>query len=300
MKGSTALAACLAALLSTAFQARGAETVKLRPMAPLYVDAKGGSLRQPEGVGCSGSTLLVADSGNGRLLVYSIGDDLLTPTLEIAVPQLPHPTHVERFSNGEIFALDRKVRRIVRLTGEGQFQGYLEIGAGPAGARMPVSMKKGSGDRLHVLDALSERVLVVDASGKVEREIALPSESGYFSDLAVDAAGNTFAVDSIRRRVVAAKPDAKQFVPFGPELVQDLDFPTALAADARGRLFVADQNGGGIVVLAQDGSFRGRQLGLGWKTGLLRYPSQICIDASGNLFVADRENNRIQRFATSP
>jgi hypothetical protein len=40
----------------------------------------------------------------------------------------------------------------------------------------------------------------------------------------------------------------------------------------------------------------GKQLGMGWKEGWLRYPSQMCITAAGELFIADRENNRVQEF----
>jgi hypothetical protein len=59
---------------------------------------------------------------------------------------------------------------------------------------------------------------------------------------------------------------------------------------------VVDQNGSGIVILGLDGSFRGRQLRMGWKDGFLRYPSQLCIDDRGNVFIADRGNNRVDVF----
>jgi len=73
-------------------------------------------------------------------------------------------------------------------------------------------------------------------------------------------------------------------------------FPTAIASDRRGHLFVADQTGGGIVVLGADGSFLGRQAGRGWTQGLLRYPSGLCVADGGLLFVADRENDRVSVF----
>jgi len=57
-----------------------------------------------------------------------------------------------------------------------------------------------------------------------------------------------------------------------------------------------DQNGGGVVVLGQDGSYRGRQLGMGWKEGLLYYPSQMCVSGGEIAVIADRENSRVQVF----
>ena len=71
----------------------------------------------------------------------------------------------------------------------------------------------------------------------------------------------------------------------------------ALAVDHLGRLFIVDENGGGIVILGPDGSFQGRQSNMGWKPGSLRYPSGLCVDTAGMMFVADRGNNRIQVFA---
>ena len=36
-----------------------------------------------------------------------------------------------------------------------------------------------------------------------------------------------------------------------------------LTTDSKGIIYVVDQNGGGIIVLGQDGSFRGRMLSMG-------------------------------------
>ena len=80
------------------------------------------------------------------------------------------------------------------------------------------------------------------------------------------------------------------------EIPQDqTEFPTHIAADAVGYLFIADEYNGGIVVFRQDGTFVGRQSRMGWKEGFLRYPTGLCA-ANGLLFVADRGNNRIQEF----
>ena len=57
-----------------------------------------------------------------------------------------------------------------------------------------------------------------------------------------------------------------------------------------------DENGGGIVILGQDGSFLGRQLSMGWNEGLLYYPTQMCINERGEVFIADRGNSRIDIF----
>jgi hypothetical protein len=58
-----------------------------------------------------------------------------------------------------------------------------------------------------------------------------------------------------------------------------------------------DENGAGIVILGQDGSFLGRQLTMGWNEGLLYYPSQMCINDKDEAFIADTGNSRVQVFS---
>ena len=72
-----------------------------------------------------------------------------------------------------------------------------------------------------------------------------------------------------------------------------------ITMDSRGELLVVDQNGGGIIVIGQDGSFQGRQLSMGWSEGLLYYPAQMCLGPKGLVFIADRGNSRVQAFAVT-
>src|SRR3989339_748482 len=53
----------------------GAETVKLRYLQSVYVDEKGVGMKGPEGIACNNKSLLiVADTGNNRLLQYTFQD----------------------------------------------------------------------------------------------------------------------------------------------------------------------------------------------------------------------------------
>jgi sugar lactone lactonase YvrE len=292
--GVSLLAAVLAAAPGPA---RAAEAVKLRPSAPVYADSKDGGLRKPEGVATDRKSLLVvADSGNGRVVKYTLGGETITPAGELALPELPDPIRVQVSSKGEILVLDGKLRRIGRVGPEGQFLGYIDLGSDAPTPVQPRSFAIDRDDHLYVVDVSSGRVLVLDGDGKASRKIAFPGEAVFVSDLTVDGSGTVYAIDSVGRRVYAAKKDDATFAPVGESLESELDFPTAIAADDRGHLFIADQNGGGIVILGRDGGFRGRQSSMGWKTGFLRYPAGLCVNDRGDLFVADRENSRIQPF----
>ena len=51
-------------ILAAATGSQAAEPLKFRQMAPIYVDGKGGGIKQPEGVSCRGNALVVADTGS--------------------------------------------------------------------------------------------------------------------------------------------------------------------------------------------------------------------------------------------
>ena len=274
-----------------------AESVKLKPVMSIYFDTAGEGMREPEGIGCGRDAMVVADSGNARLLLYTIKEGTVRPSATFVVSQLPFPVRAELLSDGDILALDGKLRRIARVGSDGQFKGYLEIqGVAAVEAIAPRSFAVDGSDRVYLLDVAGNRVLVTDASGQVERSIAGPAEVGFLSDLAVDGRGEVYAVDSVARRVFVARAGAEAFEPLTPPLLEDLDFPTSIAVDDQRHLFVVDEHGGGVVILGKDGSFRGRQLAMGWKNGFVRYPSGVCVGERNVLLLSERGNNRVQMF----
>jgi len=164
---------------------------------------------------------------------------------------------------------------------------------------VPRSFKLDRSDNIYILDVFSARVLVLDASDKYQRQVPFPAGYGFISDVTVDGKGTIYVVDSVKPAVYAAPRDARQFALLGQGLQAHASFPTALVVDARGVLYVADQNGAGVVVVGQDGAVLGRQLAMGWTEGLLYYPSQMCLNDKGQLFIADRGNSRVQLFSVT-
>jgi sugar lactone lactonase YvrE len=275
-----------------------AEASKLRFVAAVYLDDKGVGLRLPEGVACNdGSTMIVGDTGGGRLVRFTVQGRDVKPAGEMRAPQLGVPIRVQMNSKGEVFALDGKQRRIVRFDAKGEPRGYLDPEGVPgSGPIVPRSLAVDRDDALYLLDVFGARVVVLAPDGKFLRQIAFPTPRGFFSDLAVDARGKIYLLDSIRAQVWAAPKDAKEFFLLAKDLRAHLNFPISIAVDARGLLYLVDEHGGGVVVLGPDGAVLGRQLAMGWKEGLLNSPSQLCINGKGQVFIADRGNSRVQVF----
>lgn len=280
------------------FQAFSAETVKLRHVQSIYFDEKGTGMKQPEGVACNEKSLLIiGDTGNDRLLRYSYQDRSLKAGTEIKIPQLSNPIRVQINSKEEIFALDGKKRRIIRLNPDGTFKSYVDGESIPSPSTfVPRSFKIDPQDNIYILDIFSARVLMLNPEGKYQKQVTFPKEYGFFSDLSVDSKGTLFLIDCVKAMVFSAAKDSNSFSPLTKGLREYLNFPTSITTDNRGMTYLVDENGGGIVILGKDGAYLGRQLSLGWNEGLLYYPSQMCLNEKGEVFIADRGNSRIQIF----
>jgi hypothetical protein len=280
--------------------AAGQEALKFRYITSIYSDDQGVSLKHPEGIACNDDFLLVvADTGNSRLLRYIFKDNAVTRgALEIKALQLSYPTRAQINSRGEIYALDGKSRRIVHLTPEGRFKSYLDLRApSSAAAPVPRSFYIANNDDIYVLDVFAGRVLELDSAGKFRRQIKLPQGNGFFSDVTVDLRGTVYLIDSINAKVFSMAKGAAVFAPLSKSLKEYVRFPTQLNTDDRGRIYILDRNGGKVTILGQDGSPIGWLSSMGWKEGRLNYPSQLCINRSGEIFIADTLNNRIQIFS---
>lgn len=271
--------------------------VKLRYVLSIYSDMGEGSLTRPEGVACADKTLaVVADSGNSRLIRYSLVADKINAESEIKLPG-QYPIRLDINSKGEIFVLDGRQRTIARLGPGGESRGNLEPKDIPfPKAFIPRSLAIDGEDNIYVLDVFSERVLVLNPGGQYARHIKFPRDYGFFSDVDVNFKGDVLLLDSINAVVYSAPRDAEGFSPLTESLKDFMNFPTSMTSDRKGTIYISDQNGSGIIVIGQDGSYLGRQAGYGWDKNLLYYPSQICVNGEEEIFVADRNNNRVQVY----
>ena len=260
-------------------------------------DANNIPFKHPEGVTCSKSTIIVADSGNGRLIRFSVVNEELKNATEFRVAEVSYPARAKATSMDRTLVLDGKTRRIARLGADGSFVGYLDYQGLPAPAEVvPRSMVTDSKNNIYVLDILGERVVVVDAAGAFLRQLPFPKEYGFLSDVAVDQNGNILLLDSMKGQVLRGAADKADFQVLTSDLHSFMSSAVSMDLDNQGRIYLLDQNDGAVVVLGTDGSFQGRYLSFGWKGGQLNYPSQMCIMQDNSLVIADRDNNRIQLF----
>lgn len=87
-----------------------------------------------------------------------------------------------------------------------------------------------------------------------------------------------------------------QFATFGEGDGQFV-WPTAIAVDAAGRIYVADEERHDVQVFDRDGAFLAKFGGVGSDLGRLNRPAGLAVDRDGNPLASDTLNNRIQRFS---
>lgn len=277
-------------------QAFGGEKRAIKWLASIYSDAKGVGLRHPEGVACADRYVIVADTGNSRLLRYSYAGESVTAEAELPLAKA-YPLRVQVDSRGDLYFLDGRERRIVAMSAAGESRGALSYRSVPFSTEIvPKSFAIDSKDNLYVLDVHSGNVVVVELDGQYVRHVPFPEEYGFFSDLAVDPQGRILLLDGVEAVVYTAGADGERFSPLSESLKAYVNFPTSLALDEWGVMYLVDQYGSGLALVGKDGSFLGRKLGLGWKDGGLYYPSQVCVGRNGRMFIADRSNSRVQMF----
>jgi sugar lactone lactonase YvrE len=290
------LVSMIVALFLASLFVSSAVAAKIKHRGSVYMDKTGMALNQPEGVACSDKYFIVADTGNSQLVRYSLTDQTMVPEVTFPLEKIS-PIIAEINTKGEIYLLDGKTRTVVKVSQNGQVKGRV-VPKGVPGSKtyMPRSFKLDEDDNLYLLDIFAERVLVLDAADKYVRHLPFPEGSGSFSDLAISDQGSIYILNGVSGSIYVAIPGAKAFELLSGDLKEHMNFPTNIAIDSNGVLYLSDQYGSGLALVGRDGSFQGRKFGMGWEEGQLYYPSQLCINDQDTLFVADKNNSRVQVF----
>ena len=266
----------------------------------------------PAGVAVDGGgNILVADTGNHRVR-------------RIAIEELrPSP-----------FGLSPGPRIIRTLAGTGM-PVFLGDGAPGTAAnlRSPSGVAMDRSGNMVIADGANHRIRRVEGASGIITTVGGTGIGGFSGDnglateamlnfpqgVALDAAGNIFIADNLNHRV--RKIDVSGIVTTvagtgqqgfsgdgGPATAASLAFPSDVAVDDRGFLFIADTTShrirrvefasGTIMTVAGNGrpGFSGD--GGPATAASLNSPRAVRLDAEGNLFVADSGNDRIRRVDT--
>jgi sugar lactone lactonase YvrE len=176
----------------------------------------------------------------------------------------------------------------------------------------PQGVAVDGGGTLFVADTNRDRVLRV-VNGRASVVFKIPRPDG----LAVDTAGNLYVASRTSHHVGRLRPDGVFEVVAGtgrsgvggdggPGRSARLSYPTGVAVDADGNVFIADLQNHRVRKVTKDGIIttvagtgkagsRGDE-GLATQAQL-NGPENVAVDANGNLYITDQDNGRVRRVA---
>lgn len=249
------------------------------PAARAQLNAPGGLIVTAQG------QLLIADHHNGRIRVVDTGGVITTFKGSVAAG-LNDPIGIALGHDGSLYVADEQNARVVRIE--------------PSGTTMIVA--GGTSATLHP----------GDGHPAIEAALQHPSY------VVLDPVGNVLFTDFLDNRI--RKIDGKGVITTlagtgslgfsgdgGLASAANLNFPTGLALDAHGNLYVSDANNnrvrkidglGVITTVAGNGDAAFKGDGGQATVASLSAPAGLVLDGAGNLYIADQGNDRVRRVDT--
>lgn len=272
----------------------------------------GGVLRFPQAVALDAAgNVYVGDQGSHAVQVFSSSGTFVR---SIGTPgtrpgELTAVGALAPASDGSLLVADG-ANRIDRFGADGALiahfgSGGTDVGqfrfggghANDAGAGGGLAV---SGSTLFVADSGNDRIQRFNLDGSAGVELVPPGLLSHPKGLAVRGT-RLFVADDQHHRVVVLDTGGRQLTAIGrgPGTAPgQLSFPYGVAADAAGRVFVADDLNQRVSRFssAPAYAYKARFGSFGTGPGQLAYPRGIAVDGTGRVYVANTGNDRVEVF----
>ena len=221
-----------------------------------------------------------------------------------ASPQSPYdrlkkPFAVAFDSQGRILVSDSPNGALIRFDIEGRRMDVLGT-RGAVRLSGPLGMHVGPDDTIYVADARLKKVVAFDPEGGVKAVYGKSGELVNPTDVALSPEGDRlFVADSKAHQIVIFDAvSGERLSAFGDHGAGEgqFAFPTSLAFDAEGNLFVVDQINSRVQVVEQDGTFIDQLGSLGVGFANFVRPKDVAVDEVGFIYVTDNAFNNVQLF----
>jgi sugar lactone lactonase YvrE len=266
--------------------------------------------------------------------------------IQATAATLNHPEGVATDSTGNLYIADYSNNRIREVnTVSGQITtvagngtaGYSGDNGAATAAEIdePTNVAVDSAGDLYIADYGNNRIREVNHAAGTITTIVGDGYYGFSGDggaatnaaldyprgVALDSSGNLYIADFYNNRIrevncstgvittIAGNGSARYGGDGGAATNAELYYPTGVAVNAAGNLFIADSNNyrvrqvslsnGLISTVAGDGSNGVGGDGGAATAAMLATPQGVAVDAAGNLYIADSSNNRIRMVTAS-
>lgn len=241
----------------------------------------------------------------GRILVFPILSILagtaafalnVKPVLWISrVPErtLSFPSDVAVDRRGVAFLLDSGNRAIVLFSPDGTFIREID---GKGVWKDPMAIAISPEGTIFLADGNAGRVLEIDLSGKVRREVRVGKDArvtgvGFYG-------GSIYCVDNRNAKVSVFDRKGNRTSTWGRKGEQAGEFhaPFRLAIDGAGRLFITDVMNARVQWFSPFGQSLGTLKRFGAGEGKIFRPTGIDIDSKGRILIGDSYTGLVQLF----
>jgi len=203
--------------------------------------------------------------------------------------------------SGRMYVTDRG--RIVFFHPGKKRSGFLGSGGTDAARSEPLGIAVSSDGRIFTADSAARKVFVHSADGKRIASVGGAEELELPCGVAVDERnGKLYVVDSRKHRVaVYGLKDYRLQRTIGSRGIKEKDkfnFPTSVAVDSRGTLYVVDTGNFRVQAFDRDGKYLRSIGGIGDAPGAFARPKGIAIDSEDHVYVVDAAFQNVQIFDT--
>jgi hypothetical protein len=196
-------------------------------------------------------------------------------------------------SLGHVYVADTGINnRIQKFDAHGNF---LTQWSGQGGANSPRYLAVDRHDNLYVLFGDSEVVQKFTSDGTFLFEIDLNYPGVTPESLALDPADQLYVFDKDNDQLLRFAPDSTPLPPIDLTAAGSVPFPTGIAVDSEGNLYLADAPNSRIVKLDAAGTVLQQWDDQGTGANVFA-PWRIAIDGAGLLYVSDLLNQRVVVF----
>ncbi|HEX7298037.1 MAG TPA: NHL repeat-containing protein [Solirubrobacteraceae bacterium] len=263
----------------------------------------GNSAAAGGGLAVSGNTVYVVDTGNDRVLRFTLdgghGAEIVPPG------QLANPRGIAVRGTRLLVADDQHHRIAVYDTGGHPLRSVGLRGSGPGQLNFPYGVAADAAGRVFVADDLNHRVVRFSSAPDYRYKArwgsygTAPGQLAYPRGLAVDRPGNVYVANTGNDRVDVFDRGGRLLRSFGGSgrAPGQFDEPLGVAADASGIRAVADSVNGRVELLNPDGSLAAVWGSPAPGPTILPKPVAVAFDASGNAYVLDSRRSTIVVFS---
>jgi poly(3-hydroxybutyrate) depolymerase/sugar lactone lactonase YvrE len=282
--------------------------------------ATAASLKFPQGVAVgTGGDLFIADSANNRL--RQVDREGIITTVPVGSLNAPLGLVVDR--EGSLFVADTYKRRVQKVEADGTIRTVVD----PSALGLPAAVAVDSQGNLFIADSDAHLIRKMSPDGSLTT-VAGTGAAGFSGDqgpaiaallnapsgLAVDREGNLYIADRYNHRIRRLALDGRISTVAGtgtpgfagdesPATATSLNFPSGVAVDSQGNLFIADSFNHRVRRVGIDGVMTtviGGEPGSGSGGALalpLHYPASVAVDQAGYLLVADPFHHRVWKIS---